>query len=274
MEALRRMQKKIKEEPEEEEPEAASPPQTQEQIAEETSQEARRNWRSYILRLTLIKRTAEHIEMVEVLERGVQMKNMKANLETYARTGVMPKDKKEKKTTTATMASGRGRPLPPGTGKHDGVAPESCPHPSNKMEARANAKSMWWTCKGCGSRWERTETAHIQRATADTVPEEEYEWILNKLPVCTGCGKPMTVRRAKKTGELFMGCTAFPECRHTTPLPEEIKKHLEPRAQPSTSAASSQPTCEVPTMVPTMDLTAEDSDDAMTPPQRAHRRRR
>ena len=41
------------------------------------------------------------------------------------------------------------------------------------------------------------------------------------LPSCPLCGKPMTLRTARKgprAGKQFLGCSGFPECRETLPL--------------------------------------------------------
>jgi restriction system protein len=42
-----------------------------------------------------------------------------------------------------------------------------------------------------------------------------------KLAVsCAECGRPMVVRTNSATGEEFLGCSQFPACKHTEPLPE------------------------------------------------------
>lgn len=41
-------------------------------------------------------------------------------------------------------------------------------------------------------------------------------------PRCPLCGKPMrrrTARRGRRAGASFLGCSAFPNCRATLPLP-------------------------------------------------------
>ena len=37
--------------------------------------------------------------------------------------------------------------------------------------------------------------------------------------VCDQCGKPMTVRRRKRDGSAFLGCTGYPKCRNVRQLP-------------------------------------------------------
>ena len=38
-------------------------------------------------------------------------------------------------------------------------------------------------------------------------------------PVCPACGAAMVERRARRTGERFLGCVRFPACRKTRPAP-------------------------------------------------------
>lgn len=40
---------------------------------------------------------------------------------------------------------------------------------------------------------------------------------------CPRCGQPLTVRRNRETHEEFFGCTSWPQCTYTEPLPEHIK---------------------------------------------------
>ena len=37
--------------------------------------------------------------------------------------------------------------------------------------------------------------------------------------LCPACGQRMVVRTNTVTGEDFLGCSAYPDCRHTQPLP-------------------------------------------------------
>lgn len=36
---------------------------------------------------------------------------------------------------------------------------------------------------------------------------------------CEACGAPMTIRENHETKSRFLGCSTFPECRETQPLP-------------------------------------------------------
>lgn len=46
---------------------------------------------------------------------------------------------------------------------------------------------------------------------------------LRQLQVaCTACGKPMVMRKNKATGGEFLGCSGWPECTETQPVPAYI----------------------------------------------------
>lgn len=40
---------------------------------------------------------------------------------------------------------------------------------------------------------------------------------------CDECGAEMVLRVNSQNGSEFMGCTKYPECRATKPLPEHIR---------------------------------------------------
>ena len=46
------------------------------------------------------------------------------------------------------------------------------------------------------------------------MPEKQPEVKLT----CPECSWPLVVRENRATGEKFLGCQHFPECRHTQPL--------------------------------------------------------
>ena len=39
---------------------------------------------------------------------------------------------------------------------------------------------------------------------------------------CARCGQPMTVRANGETGVEFLGCSTWPTCTHTEPLPQDF----------------------------------------------------
>ena len=44
--------------------------------------------------------------------------------------------------------------------------------------------------------------------------------------VCAACDFGMVVRTNSSSGENFLGCTRYPECKHTEPLPVDIMLRL------------------------------------------------
>ena len=46
---------------------------------------------------------------------------------------------------------------------------------------------------------------------------------MNIIKACPRCGALLIERTNSETGEPFLGCTTWPECKHTEPLPESIK---------------------------------------------------
>ena len=54
----------------------------------------------------------------------------------------------------------------------------------------------------------------VQDALAATEIGEDQD-----LGPCEECGKPMTVKRSRKG--LFMGCSSYPECKNTAPMPKD-----------------------------------------------------
>ena len=48
---------------------------------------------------------------------------------------------------------------------------------------------------------------------------------------CTKCGGAMAVRRGRRGS--FLGCTNYPKCRGTAPIPDELKDKLAEQAGPA-----------------------------------------
>ena len=40
---------------------------------------------------------------------------------------------------------------------------------------------------------------------------------------CPDCAQPLVVRTNEAMGVDFLGCSQYPECRHTEPLPADIE---------------------------------------------------
>lgn len=43
------------------------------------------------------------------------------------------------------------------------------------------------------------------------------------VKACPRCRALLTIKRNSETGEEFLGCSSFPNCRYTEPLPEAIR---------------------------------------------------
>ncbi len=59
-------------------------------------------------------------------------------------------------------------------------------------------------------------------------------------PRCPACGRPMKRRQAKNGGE-FYGCTGYPQCRKTMPIPKENGQAAQHPAQAATPPAAETP---------------------------------
>lgn len=40
---------------------------------------------------------------------------------------------------------------------------------------------------------------------------------------CPTCGSPMVERTNRQNGSTFLGCSRYPECEATAPIPESVK---------------------------------------------------
>ena len=43
---------------------------------------------------------------------------------------------------------------------------------------------------------------------------------------CPECGEPMVVRKNSITEEDFLGCSQYPACKHTEPIPPDVRMRL------------------------------------------------
>lgn len=43
------------------------------------------------------------------------------------------------------------------------------------------------------------------------------------VKACPRCGQLLEIKRNRSTQEEFLGCSAWPQCTYTEPLPETIK---------------------------------------------------
>jgi ssDNA-binding Zn-finger/Zn-ribbon topoisomerase 1 len=44
--------------------------------------------------------------------------------------------------------------------------------------------------------------------------------------VCPGCGADLVVRTNSHTNVQFLGCSRYPECKHTEPIPLDVDLRL------------------------------------------------
>lgn len=43
---------------------------------------------------------------------------------------------------------------------------------------------------------------------------------------CPECGRPLVERVNRQNNTTFLGCSNYPECRHTEPIPESVLLRL------------------------------------------------
>lgn len=141
--------------------------------------------------------------------------------------------------------TGLGMPLTMANGDFP-IRPADCVR--ERLVARGgarNGRSFWWTCLGCGCRWERTtpqaaaglaanpkaaavpkarsapiRPAHAPPAGAPAAPFNlRHSYPDPELaPPCPGCHLQMVPRQNRTNGEYFWGCRQFPNCRGTLPI--------------------------------------------------------
>ncbi len=70
--------------------------------------------------------------------------------------------------------------------------------------------------------WDGGALARMASASApagpESLPPTPAEQPVPPGPTCPRCGALLVPRRNSKTGEPFLGCSRFPNCRHTQPL--------------------------------------------------------
>ena len=117
------------------------------------------------------------------------------------------------KHTLPVDKEGRAIELPPGQVK--------CPTCGQDMILRQSRFGLFLGCSAypdCKTNLSCDE----QGQPLKTVKEEDLK------EVCELCGKPMAVRRRGR--RVFLGCSAYPECENTSPLPEGIRLAPKPKA--------------------------------------------
>jgi len=80
----------------------------------------------------------------------------------------LPVDKKSTK-PEGRVRRGIGQPLPRSTASKEWqYEPSSCAHAEEMLRQRGSKQMFWWTCLGCGSRWQRLEWEMDQVENAKT----------------------------------------------------------------------------------------------------------
>jgi hypothetical protein len=68
------------------------------------------------------------------------------------------KQSKKDAQTETKVRRGIGRPLPRSTASKEWqFEPSACVHSEDLLRQRGSKNNFWWTCLGCGSRWQRLE---------------------------------------------------------------------------------------------------------------------
>ena len=163
--------------------------------------------------------------------------------------------------------TGVGAPLARSTARVFGTDPSTCEH----TEVRAGGGTAgtprvtlrWWTCLGCGSRWQRLAMDATQETAARTsraplrptvtatsgaaAPRPEtgytaqdvaYDIGLGMTGVrsCQECRRSLILRRNRRSGEQFYGCQGFASgvCSWTRPLSQAEREAIAMGAPPQT----------------------------------------
>lgn len=57
----------------------------------------------------------------------------------------------------------------------------------------------------------------------DLASEQAEREMATIVKHCPRCGQPLTERTNRESGEPFLGCSAYPTCKHTEELPESVR---------------------------------------------------
>jgi len=131
-----------------------------------TTEQLTARWRSVVLKISLIFRMIATQNMAKQL-LGEQVYNR------WFSTAVTDTATRASQPIVSRVIKGQavGRELPRGEGKADAKKankdPAMCLHPEADMQQRGNAKSSWWSCAKCMSRWERMDLALVNTLTPE-----------------------------------------------------------------------------------------------------------
>jgi DNA topoisomerase-1 len=88
----------------------------------------------------------------------------------------------------------------------------SCPRCGAEMHVEGEGEAEEMKCGRCRN---RVPLLSLEDAMAGSELDEEEGG-----SVCEKCGKPMAVKRGRKG--MFLGCSGYPECKSTIPLPKDM----------------------------------------------------
>jgi len=87
----------------------------------------------------------------------------------------------------------------------------ACPKCGNEMHLEGEGEAEEMRCSRC-----RTKTPLLTVEEALVATELDTE---NLLGTCENCGSPMAIKRGRSG--MFLGCSKYPECKTTAPIPKE-----------------------------------------------------
>ena len=176
-----------------------------------------------------------------------------------------------KKEKPAAILTGYGARLPPSTGTFPND-PATCQHLIRIP--RGNAKSAWWTCKDCGSRWQRTdESMEMRRQPRERVTEGAMTEGAPKA--CPKCSRPLRRVTQENCQDDIYGCTGYP--RHCKFAVEVSKLSTTSPGTVTGAASSSASRAPAPASPPPFDSDTTEEEDIvmiMQSEARGQRRRR
>ena len=82
-----------------------------------------------------------------------------------------PATSKKQSKTESRVRRGIGQPLPRSTASKEWqFEPSTCAHAEEMLRQRGSKQMFWWTCLGCGSRWQRLEWEmdHVENTKASS----------------------------------------------------------------------------------------------------------
>ncbi len=124
------------------------------------------------------------------------------------------------KSTMSFTRSAEGN-ITPRKLEDSGIACEKCGSP---MVVRNSRRGPFLACSGypkCRNAMSFTR----DEATGKIIPKPRAAAMVEVNEKCEKCGAPMTIKGSRRGS--FLACTAYPKCKSTKPLSDELKQKLE-----------------------------------------------